>query len=93
MADTRGGTVRECRRMLGIMTEVGDDTAAPKRHVPGTRVEVRTAFDGTWARGFEVVDFHDGKYQISRRSDGMVLPVPFEAHDVRREHRNSMWWM
>jgi hypothetical protein len=61
---------------------------------PGTRVEVRTSFDRSWARGFEVADADDARaYQVRRLSDGEVLPVPINANDVRRERRSSMWWV
>lgn len=61
----------------------------------GDRVEVRRRFDAQWAKGFEVsgVDV-DGRLRIRRMSDGEVLPVPFDADDVRKERkRSSMWWM
>ena len=28
----------------------------------------------------------DGEYQLRRRSDGVVLPVPFRANDLRPRH-------
>jgi hypothetical protein len=59
--------------------------------VPGTKVEVRTGFDRSWARGFEVLTAADGGYQLRRLSDGRVLPTTFEVADVRREQ--SMWWV
>lgn len=77
-------------RILPSMTATGDTDGRPMLKV-GTRVEVRSAFD--WAAGFAVED-HDGeRYVIRRRSDDEVLPVSFSAEDVRREHRNSMWWI
>ena len=65
---------------------------------PGTRVEVRSRFDQAWARGFEVaeqVPLDEGlRYRVRRRSDGSVLPVLFDDHDVREERRkNDMWWI
>lgn len=72
------------------MTATGDARARPSLS-PGTRVEVRNGFD--WSSGF-AVEVHDGDgYRIRRRSDGSVLPVTFEAGDVRRERRSSMWWV
>jgi hypothetical protein len=63
---------------------------------PGTRVEVRTRFDDTWGRGFEIAEVvGDGapKYRLRRRSDGSVLPALFSDEDVREERRRaSMWW-
>jgi hypothetical protein len=64
----------------------------------GTRVEVRSRFDRAWARGFEVEEKlpaePGAQYRVRRRSDGSVLPVLFDDHDVREEQRkNDMWWI
>ena len=59
---------------------------------PGTKVEVRTGFDPSWASGFEVHEVTDAGYRVRRRSDDQVLPVAIVAADVRRERKNSMWW-
>lgn len=58
---------------------------------PGTKVEVRTGFDRSWARGFEVLAAGDDGYRLRRLSDGTELPVAFAVTDVRREQ--SMWWV
>ncbi len=68
---------------------------------PGTRVEVRSRFESKWTRGFEVADRvetgRDGHgepmYQVRRRSDGSILPVPFSEADLREENRRSTWWI
>jgi hypothetical protein len=62
---------------------------------PGTRVEVRSTFDGSWVSGFEVVATEeDGKAITLRRlSDGEVLPEPFPKDAVRRERRRETWWV
>lgn len=60
---------------------------------PGTRVEVRNRFDGAWARGFEVASSESGRYRVVRLSDGDVLPVTFDAEDVRRERSRETWWV
>jgi len=61
--------------------------------LPGTPVEVRTHFDETWARGFEVVAHdHDG-YRLRRLSDQSLLPVALPAADVRRERKRETWWV
>lgn len=65
---------------------------------PGTRVEVRSRFDQAWARGFEVAELvlsdPGTRYRVRRRSDGSVLPVLFDDHEVREERRkNDMWWI
>ncbi|HVM39984.1 MAG TPA: hypothetical protein VM618_04290 [Acidimicrobiia bacterium] len=53
-------------------------------------VEVRSRYqDGAWSRGFEieeVVRVRDDReaYRLRRRSDGVVLPVLFDADEVRQ---------
>ena len=60
----------------------------------GTKVEVRTSFDRSWARGFEVVEALDeAAYRVRRLSDDVVLPVALPADDVRRERTSSYWWV
>lgn len=69
---------------------------------PGTRVEVRSKFDRSWARGFEIVevveDHEDptldgAAVRVRRRSDGQILPALFAEDDVREEKKGrSMWW-
>ena len=60
---------------------------------PGTRVDVRNRFVGTWSHGFEVAEHVDGGYRVLRLSDGSVLPDVFSADDVRAERRRQgMWW-
>ena len=63
---------------------------------PGTRVEVRSRFEAAWTRGFEVVERVDApaeSYKVRRRSDGSILPVLFDADDLREERRRGTWWM
>ena len=60
----------------------------------GTKVEVRTMFDRSWARGFEVVEaLGDAAYFVRRMSDDVILPVALPADDVRRERSSSYWWV
>ncbi len=60
----------------------------------GTKVEVRTSFDRSWARGFEVVEaLGDAAYLVRRLSDDVILPVALPADDVRRERSSSYWWV
>ena len=68
---------------------------------PGTKVEVRSKFDRSWSRGFEVFelvlepddDVPPPAYRVRRRSDGQVLPAVFPADDLREEKKGrSMWW-
>jgi hypothetical protein len=61
---------------------------------PGSRVEVRTAFDRTWAKGFEVAAVTDDGYRLRRLSDGSLLPVTMAPEHVRHERRDAnMWWV
>jgi hypothetical protein len=61
---------------------------------PGAKVEVRTAFDRTWATGFEVDAVTAEGYRLRRLSDGSLLPVVMPEDDVRRERREAnMWWV
>jgi hypothetical protein len=60
---------------------------------PGARVEVRTRFDGSWARGFELAEPSDGGWHVRRLSDGSVLPRAFPGEAVRRERRRETWWV
>jgi len=60
---------------------------------PGTKVDVRNRYQGTWVRGFEVAETTDGGYRIRRLSDGSVLGETFSRDDVRRERRRQgFWW-
>ena len=60
----------------------------------GTKVEVRTAYDRSWARGFEVVTASEDGYRLLRLSDGAELPALFACDDIRRERRDAnMWWL
>ena len=60
---------------------------------PGTRVEVRSRFDDSWVRGFEIAEVVDGPhFRLRRLSDGAVLPTDFREDDVRPEKRHGMWW-
>ena len=68
-----------------------DPATAPIKE--GTRVEVRGRFDGSWARGFEVIEASAEGYWLRRVSDGSRLPVPFSVDDVRKERRRQgLWW-
>lgn len=59
---------------------------------PGTRVEVRDTFEGKWHRGFVVEEVDGNGYRLRRSSDDSLLPwLPKES--VRKERRNSMWWI
>ncbi len=74
------------------MSDAHDPGTGPHRLSSGTRIEVRTGFDRSWAPGFEVAAVADHGYLVRRRSDGETLPVAISFDDVRRERKNSMWW-
>jgi hypothetical protein len=60
---------------------------------PGDRVEVRSRFDGHWARGFVIASKGPDGYRVQRVSDGSVLPAVFSEEEIRPErHRQGMWW-
>jgi hypothetical protein len=63
----------------------------------GTRVEVRTRFESSWTRGFEIAEESEDNgrpiYKVRRRSDGAILPVPFSEDDLREERRRQTWWI
>lgn len=70
-----------------------NDARADERLEPGSKVEVRRRFDQHWSRGFEVAESLDDGYRLKRLSDGSVLPVVFDADEVRPEKKKSgMWW-
>jgi hypothetical protein len=54
---------------------------------PDVRVEVRSRFDGSWCRGFEIAGVLDDgeRYRVRRVSDGVLLPVSIGAADIAEE--------
>lgn len=70
-----------------------EDAVGVRRMETGTKVDVRTTFDRTWARGFEVLEATPEGYRLRRLSDGAALPAVFPDEDVRRARRDdNMWW-
>ena len=60
---------------------------------PGTAVDVRSRYVGSWSSGFEVAEPLKDGYRILRVSDGSVLPDVFTNDDVRaRRHKTGLWW-
>jgi hypothetical protein len=80
----------------GAVDDDGGDGADPSARTPlapGTKVDVRNRFQGTWVRGFEVAEVTAEGYRIRRLSDGSVLGELFSRDDVRRERkRQGFWW-
>lgn len=58
---------------------------------PGTAVEVRSTFDRSWKRGFQVESVQGGGYRLRRLSDGSVLPAVFAFNVVREECTGERW--
>ncbi len=70
-----------------------DTTASRVPLVPGTKVDVRNRYQGTWVRGFEIAEVTRDGYRIRRLSDGSTLGDLFVRDDVRRERtRQGFWW-
>jgi hypothetical protein len=89
--------VRRARRSYhgGVDEDGGDAADANARTplAPGTKVDVRNRFQGTWVRGFEVAEVTGEGYRIRRMSDGSTLGDVFSRDDVRRERkRQGFWW-
>jgi hypothetical protein len=81
---------------MGVVTIGGGDVLDPNARsplAPGTKVDVRNRYQGTWVRGFEVAEATPDGYRIRRLSDGSVLGDLFSRDDVRRERRRQgFWW-
>ena len=81
---------------MGPVSHGGGDAPDPNARspiAPGTKVDVRNRYQGTWVRGFEIAEVADGGYRIRRLSDGSVLGELFSRDDVRRERtRQGFWW-
>ena len=78
------------------MSADGGETADAQTRTPlapGTKVDVRNRFQGTWVRGFEIAEVTNEGYRIRRMSDGSVLGELFSRDDLRRERtRQGFWW-
>jgi hypothetical protein len=81
---------------MGAVIEGGGDALDPNARsplAPGTKVDVRNRYQGTWVRGFEVAEYAPDGYRIRRLSDGSILGELFSRDDVRRERkRQGFWW-
>lgn len=71
------------RSPLFSATDPGHGPAGPL--TAGARVLVRNQFDGSWARGFEVLGGSSDGYRVRRLSDDAVLPAVFPGGDLRPE--------
>ena len=69
---------------------------APNEHTAGrlplgTPVQVRDRFEFAFRSGFEVIRSSAAGYRLRRRSDGVELPVDFQADEVRAESVGKGW--
>jgi len=82
-----GGTAGGYKRAFVRNEEVSfvENQRFPASMGPGTRVEVRSGYRSSWARGFEVAGVDGEQYRVRRVSDGAVLPATFEPAAVRQE--------
>lgn len=55
----------------------------PETFSPGTEVEVLSRFESRWVSGFEIEAGLNDRYTLRRRSDECVLPVAFDAQQIR----------
>jgi hypothetical protein len=81
--------------MGGVTEGGGESTDVSQRTplAPGTKVDVRNRYQGTWVRGFEIAEVTEDGYRIRRLSDGSTLGELFVRDDVRRERtRQGFWW-
>ena len=58
----------------------------------GTRVQVKSRFDGKWATGFTVERANSEGYVVRREHDQVVLPEQFPHDEVRIEKRSLRFW-
>ena len=78
--------------MTNGLIEVGADTPDTQL-APGTAVDVRNRFVGSWSHGFEIAERVRGGYRVRRLSDDSVLPDVFAGEDIRLERRKQgLWW-
>jgi hypothetical protein len=79
----------------GVIDPAAIDRAGPESRIladvhpleVATAVEVRSRFQDRWISGFAITEAVDApdhcRYRLSRRSDGIPLPILFDAGDVR----------
>jgi hypothetical protein len=85
--------VKNAAGRTGVSDTEHQPQVSSHRYPAGTRVEVRSRFDGTWANGFEVAEAVADGYRVRRLSDGTLLPAVFDDDEVRRERRRETWWI
>jgi len=75
------------RRWAAVRSGLLDSGGGTRVVTEDTRVEVRSRFDGSWCRGFEIVTVVNGGegFRVRQLSDGAVLPALFSADDIAEE--------
>jgi hypothetical protein len=58
----------------------------------GDLVDLRSRFDDSWSAGFEIADVVAGGYSVRRVHDGVLLPSPTGAADVRTPLVGTPGW-
>jgi CRP-like cAMP-binding protein len=81
-----GPLVRRLRRADRTAVTSVDDVAG--RWTIGAAVAVRSRYADRWVEGFEIAELDlvndsSPRIQVRRHSDGAVLPVSFDADDIR----------
>lgn len=83
--DTMAAFSRDLVGGQSVPLLLGDDKTHPSV-VPlrgGTAVELYSAFNDTWASGFEIAEPVTGGYRVRRLSDGNLLPGHTSPSDLR----------
>jgi len=68
---------------IGTVDDVTGSAAADRTVRPGVSIEVWCPSISSWSRGFVVHDLIEEGVIVQRRSDGVVLPAPFDPSRVR----------
>jgi hypothetical protein len=80
-----GTLARRVRREANVPAVAAGEVAG--RWSVGVQVTVRSRYAGRWVEGFEIADLDlaaaKPRIQVRRHSDAAVLPVFFDADDVR----------
>jgi CRP-like cAMP-binding protein len=80
------GTLVRRLRQADLATTVPGDHVAGSWRI-GAAVSVRSRFADTWVEGFVIADVDlagaSPRIQVRRDSDGAVLPLSFNADDIR----------
>jgi len=76
-----------------VATICATDLADARERLGRVADEAHLGFEGLWHKGYVVDALEPDGYVIRRTSDGSLLPRRLPREAVRRERRNSMWWI